>query len=165
MTHILYKSHIRGILLRVASGLFSWGMVAGSWHFQGASVHLLSIVDLCPLYTIFPSSASVACGVCRPRSEPPCVYNISYVSCWWPNVLVCSLLPAAGVCSATKGLGTHSGLPEWLPEWLEYSKHVFTATRVAQWFILTKKQGTQGLKRSCCLYTFPGGKCRSSGCH
>ena len=151
--------------MRVASGLFSWGMVAGSWHFQGASVHLLSIVDLCPLYTIFPSSASVACGVCRPRSEPPCVYNISYVSCWWPNVLVCSLLPAAGVCSATKGLGTHSGLPEWLPEWLEYSKHVFTATRVAQWFILTKKQGTQGLKRSCCLYTFPGGKCRSSGCH
>ena len=47
--------YIRGILMRVASGLFSWSMAAGLLAFQVASVHLQSIMNLCPLHTSFPS--------------------------------------------------------------------------------------------------------------
>ena len=47
----------------------------GSWHFEVAGFHLTikNGPSLCPLNTIFPSWASVAGGVCRPRSEAPCI--------------------------------------------------------------------------------------------
>ena len=49
---------IRGIVMRVASGLCSWS-VAGLLAFQVASLHLQSIMDLCPSashnISIFPS--------------------------------------------------------------------------------------------------------------
>ena len=49
----------------------------GSWLSQAATLHLHSIVDLCPLHMsccIFPSRTSVAGGECRPRSEAPYMY-------------------------------------------------------------------------------------------
>ena len=59
--------------MRVASvGCFPGAWRRDSWNFQVASLHLLTIkhgYSLCPLHTIFASWASVAGGVCRPRSE------------------------------------------------------------------------------------------------
>ena len=53
-------------------GCFPGAWRRGSWHFEVASLHLQSIMNRCPLHTIFPSYARVAGGVCRPRSETPC---------------------------------------------------------------------------------------------
>ena len=59
-------------------GCFPGTWRRGSWHLQVASLHLQSIMDLCPLHItffFFLPGASVAGGVCRPRSEAPCIYK------------------------------------------------------------------------------------------
>ena len=71
-------------------GLFSWSLAAALLAF---SSHQFTLTikhgpSLCPLHTIFPSWASVAGGVCRPRSEAPCilvygVYLETNTSCIW----------------------------------------------------------------------------------
>ena len=55
--------YIRGILMRVASGLFSWSMAAGLLAFSSRQFALTIKhgPSLCPLHTI-----------CRPRSKTPC---------------------------------------------------------------------------------------------
>ena len=70
------------ILMRVASGLFSWSMVAGLLAFSSRQFALK--IDHEPCFipgTVFSSYASVAGGVCRPRSEAPCIntYNCSSI--------------------------------------------------------------------------------------
>ena len=68
--------YIRGILMRVASGLFSSSMAAGLLAFSSRQFALTTKngPSLCPLHTIFlPGQASVAGGACRPRSEAPCI--------------------------------------------------------------------------------------------
>ena len=61
--------------MRVASGLFSWSMVAGLLAFS--SRQLSPTINHGPLsaahYLSFLSS--VAGGVCRPRSDAPCKYT------------------------------------------------------------------------------------------
>ena len=59
-------------------GCFPRAWRRGSWHFHVASLHLQSIMNLCPLHTFFPSEASVAGSLCRPRSEAPCIYYCIY---------------------------------------------------------------------------------------
>ena len=73
-------SYIHGILMHVAPGLFSWSMAAGllafsSRHFAPAINHGLLFAS--HYISISPSSASVAGGECRPRSEASC--NTTYV--------------------------------------------------------------------------------------
>ena len=62
------------------AGLFPGTWRRGSWHFQVVSVHLQSIMDLCPLHTHFCFSfLSKRSG----RREVPCIYiylNGAYIS-------------------------------------------------------------------------------------
>ena len=76
---------VRGILMRVASvGCFPGAWRRGSWHFQDASWHLQSSMDLLfvrfTLYFSFLSKRSGRRGVCRPRSEAPCIYYTQYMN-------------------------------------------------------------------------------------
>ena len=73
-----YKVHTRHAHASGGCGLFSWSMAAGLLAFSSCqfarSLSIKSGPCLCPLHTIFPSWASVAGGVCRPRREAPCIY-------------------------------------------------------------------------------------------
>ena len=62
--------YMHGILMREASGLFSWSMAAGLLAFSSRQFCTLSVSD----HIIFPSWASAAGGVCLPRSEAPYIY-------------------------------------------------------------------------------------------
>ena len=50
----------------------------GSWHFQVASLHLLSIMNLCPRHTIFPSYLSKRSGRRMPPAERSALYHVEY---------------------------------------------------------------------------------------
>ena len=66
-------THVCGVC-----GLFSWSMAAGLLAFSSRQFALpvKHGPSLCPLHTIFPSWACVAGGVCRPRSEAPCMTRV-----------------------------------------------------------------------------------------
>ena len=64
-----------------------------------------------PLQTIFPSWASVAGGVCRPRREAPCIYYC----CWGANKKKCWLFVSAK--NPARGVRF----------WLRFNMHLFLA--------------------------------------
>ena len=66
--------HSYKLIMRAASGFFSWSMATGLLTFSSRQF-ALTVMD-CPLhffFLIFLPWASVAGGVCRPRSEAPCI--------------------------------------------------------------------------------------------
>ena len=63
------------ILTRVASGLFSWSMAAGLLAFSSRQFGLQSIMDLCPLHTIFLSKQAWRAAYAA-RGAKRLVYNI-----------------------------------------------------------------------------------------
>ena len=71
-------TYIRGILMHVASGLFSWSTAAGLLAFssrQFAPTINNGSLSASHNISILPSWASVAGGKCRPRSEASCMYH------------------------------------------------------------------------------------------
>ena len=74
----IYTSHIRGILdARGVWVVFSGVRWRGSWHFQVASWHLQSIMDLRPLHTIFYFSfLSKRSGRRKPPAERSALYVV-----------------------------------------------------------------------------------------
>ena len=67
---------MRGILMRVASGLFSCSMAAGLLAFSSRQFALTikyEALSASHYFSFLSKTSGLGLGVCRPRSEAPCI--------------------------------------------------------------------------------------------